>query len=73
MPVSRPNIFSNAIITKPMPLPTTTARNWIPTGTNAPDYAVFDESVQYRRDEANLAAGYFDIAWELDESLGVFR
>jgi hypothetical protein len=34
---------------------------------------VFDESVQYRRDEAKLAAGYFDIAWEPDESLGVFR
>lgn len=59
--------------TTPAGLRLTGARNWIPTGQNAPDYAVFDESVRYRRDEADLAAGYFDTAWELDESLGVFK
>ncbi|MFB6194074.1 MAG: prolyl oligopeptidase family serine peptidase, partial [Halobaculum sp.] len=51
-PAAPDNLMQVDTGTTPAGLRLTAARNWIPTGTNAPDYAVFDESVRYRRDEA---------------------
>lgn len=51
----------------------TAARNWIPTGVGVGDYQIYDESIRYRRYNAALAAGFFDIEWDLDPQLGYLR
>ncbi len=51
----------------------TAARNWIPTGVGVGDYVVYDDSIRYRRFNAALAAGFFDIDWELNPEFGYLR
>ncbi|PSQ18982.1 hypothetical protein BRD04_10600 [Halobacteriales archaeon QS_9_67_17] len=59
--------------TSPAGLELTRVRDWTPTQTAAADYQVFDESIRYQAWNANLAAGFFDKRWQLDDDLGVIR
>jgi len=59
--------------TSPAGLELTRVRDWTPTQTATADYQVFDESIRYQAWNANLAAGFFDKRWQLDDDLGVIR
>jgi poly(3-hydroxybutyrate) depolymerase len=49
------------------------ARDWTPTQTATADYAVYDDTVHYRKWGACRAAGFFDGDWELADDRGVLR
>ncbi|WP_327053497.1 prolyl oligopeptidase family serine peptidase [Halomicrococcus gelatinilyticus] len=51
----------------------TRVRNWIPTQTATPDYAIFDDTVRYQGWNAARAAGFFDERWRVAPELGYLR